>query len=350
MNTFYHGAHRFYCGVDLHKKTMYLCILNERGETVFHKNIRSRRDDFLSAIAPFREDLVVAVECMFAWYWLADLCRREEIAFVLGHALYMRAVHGLKTKNDRIDAHKIALLVRGGTFPMAYAYPAEWRPTRDLLRRRGTLVRRRAELLTHIKNTVTQYNLPPLKKRIDRKSNRVGLEEHFPDLMVRASIAADVELLDHYDEVIRRLELRLEQTAKVHDANTFMLLKTIPGVGRILGMTLLYEICTVERFPRAQEFMSYARLVRPPKTSAGKRTGDRSGKKIGNAHLKWALSEAVTLLIRERTEVKDRLRRLESKHGKGKARAILTARLGRSVYHMLKKQEAFNLERYLGAS
>lgn len=348
MNTFYNGAHRFYCGVDLHKKTMYLCILNERGETVFHKNLPTRPEDFLRAIAPFRDDLIVAVECMFAWYWLADLCRREEIAFVLGHALYMRAVHGLKTKNDRLDAEKIARLVRGGNFPVAYVYPAEWRPTRDLLRRRGTFVRRRAELLTHIQNTVTQYNLPPLKKKIAYKANRDGVAEHFPDEMVRASIAADLELLDDFDAVIQRLELQLERTAKLHDPNTFMLLKTIPGVGRIIGMTLLYEICTVERFPRVQEFMSYARLVRPPKTSAGKRTGEATGKKIGNAHLKWALSEATTLLVRESEAVKARLARLESKYGKAKALSILSARLGRSVYHMLQKREAFDMNRFLG--
>ena len=348
MNTFYNGAHRFYCGVDLHKKTMYLCVLNERGERVFHKNVRSRPDDFLRAVAPFREGLVVAVECMFAWYWLADLCRREKIAFVLGHALYMRAVHGLKTKNDRIDAEKIARLVRGGTFPMAYVYPAEWRPTRDLLRRRGTFVRRRAELLVHIQNTITQYNLPPLKKKLVYKANREGVLEHFPDPVVRASIAADLEMLGHYDAVIGRLELRLERAAKVHDPATFMLLKTIPGVGRILGMTMLYEICTVERFPRVQEFMSYARLVRPPKTSAGKHTGPSSGKKIGNAHLKWALSEAMTLLVRHSPAAKDRLARLESKYGPGKARSILTARLGRSVYHMMKKGEAFDIDRFLG--
>lgn len=164
MINFYSGQHGYYCGVDLHKKSMYFAVVNQQGDTLFHKNIRTRPDDFLFAIAPYREDLVVAVECMFAWYWLADLCRREGISFVLGHhALYMKAVHGTKTKNDREDAYKIARLLRGGNFPLAYTYPAEWRPTRDLLRRRSTFVRRRAELLTHVQNTVTQYL--PLRSR-----------------------------------------------------------------------------------------------------------------------------------------------------------------------------------------
>ncbi|WP_425614250.1 transposase [Anatilimnocola sp. NA78] len=97
---------------------------------------------------------------MFAWYWLADLCAEEKIPFVLGHALYMKAIHGGKSKNDKIDSHKIALLLKGGMLPLAYAYPKKMRATRDLLRRRTKLVRVRSEALAHVQNTVSQYNLP----------------------------------------------------------------------------------------------------------------------------------------------------------------------------------------------
>jgi len=152
---------------------------------------------FLAMVKAFREDLVVAVECMFTWYWLADLCAKEGIAFVLGHALYMRAIHGGKAKNDRIDAHKIAALLRGGMIPMAYVYPHEMRATRDLMRCRNHLVRKRSELIAHIQNTASQYNLPP--------------------------------------------------------------------------------------FARVQDFLSYCRLVKPKRESAGKLYG-HSGRKIGNAH------------------------------------------------------------------
>lgn len=231
---------------------------------------------------------------------------------------------------------------------MAYTYPAEWRPTRDLLRRRSTFVRRRAELLTHVQNTVTQYNLPPLGKRIDRPSNRVGVPEHFPDPVVRRSIEADVELLDYLDAVIKRLERDLERTVKVHDPNTFYLLRTVPGIGRIIAMTILYEIGDMKRFGRVQDFMSYCRLVRPTKTSAGKSSGEPGGRKMGNRHLKWAFSEAALLLVRESDQVKKQLSRLATKHGKGKALSILSARLGRTVYHMLRKREVFNMERFLG--
>jgi hypothetical protein len=97
---FYTKTHQHYCGIDLHAKTMCLCVLDREGRILLHQNLKRRPETFLAAIAPFREDLVVAVECMFTWYWLADLCRREGIAFVLGHALYMKAILGAKAKND----------------------------------------------------------------------------------------------------------------------------------------------------------------------------------------------------------------------------------------------------------
>ena len=117
---FYDGQHGFYCGVDLHTREMYLCLLDCDGNKRLHRNIQAKPAGFLRAIQPFREDLVVGVESTFSWYWLADLCLDEGINFVLGHALYMKAIHGGKKKDDRIDSEKIARLIRGGTFPLSY--------------------------------------------------------------------------------------------------------------------------------------------------------------------------------------------------------------------------------------
>ena len=138
--------------------------------------------------------------------WLADLCTQEGIPFVLGHALYMKAIHGGKAKNDTIDAHKIAVLLRGGMLPQAYVYPAEMRATRDLLRRRLYLTRKRAELLTHVQNTNSQYNLPEIGKKIAYKANRDGVAERFPDPAMRKSIEVDLALLGSYDVRLRDLE------------------------------------------------------------------------------------------------------------------------------------------------
>ena len=100
---FYTKQHNAYCGIDLHARSMYGCILNQAGDILVHRNMQASPETFLRTRMPYREDIVVAVECVFTWYWLADLCAREKISFVLGHALYMKAIHGGKAKNDRID-------------------------------------------------------------------------------------------------------------------------------------------------------------------------------------------------------------------------------------------------------
>ena len=95
---YYTGQHQYYCGIDLHARTMYLCIVNQADDILYHKEIPTKADIFLEKLAPYREDVVVSVECIFTWYWLADLCAEQRIPFVLGHALYMKAIHGSKTK------------------------------------------------------------------------------------------------------------------------------------------------------------------------------------------------------------------------------------------------------------
>ena len=117
---FYTKQHKFYGGIDLHARPMSLCLLHQDGEILVHRNMPAGPAPFLKTIAPYREALVVCVACLFTWYWLADLCAREELPFVLGHALSMKAIHGGKAKNDKIDTQKIAVRWRGGMLPQAY--------------------------------------------------------------------------------------------------------------------------------------------------------------------------------------------------------------------------------------
>ena len=104
---FYTKHHSFYCGIDLHAKQMFLCILDQKGDVLLHRNMPNDLKLFLKLIKPFRSDIVVCCECIFCWYWLADFCHDNSIPFVLGHALYMKAIHGGKAKNDRIDSLKM---------------------------------------------------------------------------------------------------------------------------------------------------------------------------------------------------------------------------------------------------
>jgi transposase len=252
---------------------------------------------FLKAIAPYREDLVVCVACLFTWYWLADLCAREGLPCVLGHAVSMQAIHGGKATHDQIDAQNIAVLRRGGMLPQAYASPAERRATRDLRRRRRPLVRQRAALWTHGQQTTRQYHVPEIGKKIASKATRDGVAERFSAPAVPKSLAVDLALSDYDDQLLRDLELAMVTTAKQHNANTLSLLQTVPGIGTILTLVLLSAMHALARFPRVQEFVSSCRLVTCAKESAGKHDGT-SGTKRGHASLTWAFSEAAVLCLR----------------------------------------------------
>lgn len=194
---FYTTTHQYYCGIDLHARVIYLCIISSDGETLLHKNMKAEPEAFLKAIQPYCSDIVVGVECIFTWYWIADLCTDEGIPFALGHSLYMKAIHGGKAKNDKMDSWKIASILKGGTFPMAYVYPASMRATRDLLRRRSYLVRKRAELIAHFQNTNSQYNHEPFgKNSITHKCCREEILGHFTDSDVYASMEIDFNMID----------------------------------------------------------------------------------------------------------------------------------------------------------
>jgi transposase len=204
------------------------------------------------------------------------------------------------------------------------------------------LVHKRAEAIAHIQNTNSQYNFAPFGKKLGYAANRAALNvaDRFTAPSVRRMIDIDLALIDHYDELIGDLELYLTRTAKVDDVNTFHRLRSVPGIGKVLALVLLYEIHEIRRFPSVGDFLSYARLVRCAHTSADKKLGS-GGKKIGNAHLRWAFSEAACLFLRQSERAKKWLQRQEQKRGKGKALGILAAKLGRAVYHLLTKKVAF---------
>jgi transposase len=343
MMRFYQQPHRFYAGVDLHARAMYVCVLDHAGAVVLHRNLDARPEAFLAAVGPYRDGLVVGCECMFAWYWLADLCAEHQISFVLGHALYLKAIHGGKNKNDKLDSLKLATLLRGGTFAQAYVYPKQMRATRDLLRRRGFLVGQRAHLIAHLQNTASQYNLAPFGKKLTYAANREELQvaDRFDDPAVRCAAEADLALIDALDEEIHKLESYLLKAARVHQPQAFARLRSVPGIGPVLALTILYEVHDIHRFGDVGPFLSYARLVPGRHESAGKAKGSPH-RKIGNAHLKWAFGEAACLMTRHSERAKRWLARRTKKHGKAAALAHLAAKIGRTVYHLWRKEEAYD--------
>ena len=115
---YYTSTTQFNCGIDLHARQMYVCLMDPSGKKLVHTNIKNNDFDyFLKLVQPYRHDLTVCCECMFGWYWLADACQQAGLTFVLAHALYLKAIHGGKNKNDRIDSEKIAHLLRANLIP-----------------------------------------------------------------------------------------------------------------------------------------------------------------------------------------------------------------------------------------
>jgi hypothetical protein len=208
-------------GIDLHTRTMDVCILDQAGDTLVHRNRHAPPEALLQAIAPYRDPIVLAAEWMVTWYWLADLWAAPGLPVVLGHALSMQAIPGGKAKNAEIDAQTIAVLRRGGMRPQASVSPRERRATRDRLRRRTPLARQRGALLAHVHTTTSPYNLPALGKKSASQAHRDGVAERVPAPAGPKSLEVDLALIGCYEAVRRDLELAIVRAAKHHDANPF---------------------------------------------------------------------------------------------------------------------------------
>jgi transposase len=326
-----------------------VCILHQDGEILRHRNLKTRPEAFRKAIAPYREDLVVAVEWILTWSWLADLWARDHLPCVLRPALSMTASHGDKAKHDTLAAHNIAVLLRGGMLPKASVSPAEMRATRDLLRRRLQLTRTRAALLAHVQPTNSPYNLPAIGQQLADKANRDGVAARVRDLAVQKSVAGDLALIDYEEQRLREVELTIVQTATQHHAQPLYRLPSSPGISTMLSVVLRYAIHDLTRCPRVQACVSYCRLVTCATASAGTRDGT-SGAKSGKAYLTWAFSDAAVLFLRHNPAAQPYLVRWESKHGKGKALTIVAQQLARAVSDRLTRETTFKMQQFLNGS
>jgi transposase len=231
-------------------------------------------------------------------------------------------------------------LLRGGLLPQASVYPAARRATRALLRRRTPLRRTRAALLAPVPNTQSPYNLPESGTQMASKAQRDGGAARCAAAAVHKTIEVALARITSDDARRTDLELSLLTTAKHHDAHTLYLLHTVPGMGQMLSLVLLYAIHRIDRLPSVPAFASYARLGKGSQASGGTRVGT-SGKKIGNAPLMWAFAEAAPLCLRTNPQGQQLVARLEQKHDQGKALRMLAHHLGRAVSCMRKRQGAF---------
>ena len=349
---YYTSTTEYNCGIDLHARQMYVCVMNRQGKKLVHTNVLNNDFDyFLKLVEPYKHDLTVCCECMFGWYWLADACQGAGLTFVLAHALYVKAIHGGKNKNDRIDSEKLTHLLRSNLIPPAYVYPAEKRPLRALLRQRVFFVRRRSELLARIYSHQLAHNRTPARQtRRVRDSWEEALLKAEDNPLRQLALKNDLAMIKHFDYQISQLEEELQRQTQQVASRDYGLLQTVPGIGEALGLTILYEIGDIERFPTVKDFLSYSRLVKGTVASAGKIKGLR-GAKLGNPYLRWAFGEAAVIAKRDHYLVGPLSQRLEVQLGgnKFKSNTVVAIKLARAVYFMLKNKTVFDPERLVAS-
>ncbi len=325
---FYTKTHEHYCGIDLHAKTMYLCILDGAGEILLHKNMKSRPEAFLEAVAPYREGLVVAVECMFTWYWLADLCRQEGIEFVLGHALYMKAIHGGKAKNDKVDAFKIAALLRGGNLPQAYVYPPEMRGHPGSAAKASS-----PRPATSEPAGPHPEHPPPVQPARAVRQGRLQGEPGRRRRGLRGGRCPQ----EPGDRLRAHRTLRRGHPRARAPSRATRQAARPPGLPPApLGPRHRQDPGAHDplRDPRRRALRARAgfplvRAAREVRSQLGGQEARHRRCEDRQRHLKWAFSEAAVLFLRNNPAGQTHLRRLAGKHGKAKALSILAAKLGR---------------------
>ena len=340
---------KYYCGVDLHGNTSYTCVLTKEGNVALHKETPSDPKTFIALIKPFMPDIAVCAESTFNWYWLADICHNNDVPFFLGHALYMKLIHGGKDKNDPIDSKKMADLLRTTFLPIAYPYPKEMRETRDLFRRRINFVNQRAALARHIKILLYQQGYCDFPANlVQGKDIRQRVLTYKVPKEVFMSIEYDIDMMDKLDELITKIDWHTLKSARHFDSHSLAILGTLSGVGNVIGMIILYETHTIERFKTPQQYSSYARVVKIDRNSAGKRLAPKNVK-IGNPYLRWAFGQLAVNAQRFYPEIKSLTEKLIRKLGRKRAYAYLAHKFAVAIYYMLKNKEPFDVIRFAHA-
>lgn len=280
-----------YSGIDLHSNNLMAAIMDEAGKRILKKRLINDRELVLTMLEPYRTELVgIVVESTYNWYWLVDALMDHGYPVHLANPSAIQQYSGLKYLDDNHDAFWLANLLRLGTLKEGYIYPKEDRPLRDLLRKRWHLVKLRTSLIISLKNIVSRnFGLQVKTSHIKDESLDTfvsGLPgEDNITLVVRTSKASIDFLTGQIDEV----ESAVLKQAK--NKPFYAKLLELPGVGKILALTIQLETGPADRFPKVGNYASYCRKVESRWVSNEKTKG-RGNAKNGNKYLAWAFSEA----------------------------------------------------------
>lgn len=298
---------RLYSAIDLHSNNNVLVILDERDKIVYERRLPNDLPFILAQLAPHRESMeAIAVESTFNWYWLVDGLMEAGYTVKLVNTAAVKTYDGLKYAADEHDARHLAHLLRLGILPTGYIYPKEERAVRDLLRKRAQLVRCRTAQILSIQNLVSRNSGKGISKKDIRELDEEAISRVCGgDGMRVLAVQSNLTVLRCLDEQIRGLERVVLSQAKLKPA--FEKLLSVDGIGKILGMTIMYEAGNMDRFAKVGQFASYARCVSSSRWSNGKKKGE-GNRKNGNKYLAWAYIEAAHFAVR----YNERIRRFVS--------------------------------------
>jgi transposase len=335
-----------YCGIDLHSRDCWLAILDDGLKVVREAKVGNDLGAILEILEPYREDLEgIAVESTFNWYWLVDGLEEAGYQMHLVNTWAVKQWEGLKYSDDRHDARWLAHLLALGILPEGYIYPKQERSVRDLLRRRAFLVRKRTSFLLAMRGAFECRTGLRTTSREVKQWTAEEVELYLEDPVEALGITCLLEPMKTLDSQILIIEKEALTRARLRDE--FARLQTVWGIGKILALTMMYEVGEISRFRKVGNFASYCRLVKSARLSAGKRKGS-GNRRNGNPYLSWAFSEAAHFAVRYHPRAKQYFQRKRSKTNGIIAIRALAHKLARASYYVMKDQVDFDSERVFG--
>lgn len=332
---------KLYVGIDLHSNNSVLVVLNEADKVVYERRLPNQLPLILEALAPYKKKVqAIAVESTYNWYWLVDGLMEAGYEIKLVNTAAVKVYEGLKYTGDEHDARHLAHLLRLGVLPTGHIHPKEDRAVRDLLRKRGQLVRYRTAQILSIQATVSRnvghgLSTEEVRKLDDAEINRLCGGDEARALAIKSNLVT----LRCLDTQIAEVEVLALQKARLKPE--FKKLLTVDGIWEILGMTIMYEAGDMNRFEKVGHFASYARCVGSSRWSNGKKKGE-GNRKNGNKYLAWAFIEAAHYAVRYNERIRRFHQRKQAKTNKIVAAKAVAHKLARSCYHVLKDQKPFD--------
>ena len=320
-------------GIDLHGNNVVIGIMNQDGKRIEHQKVATDLDEVESVLKPYKKRLsCMAVESTFNWYWLVDGLRLRGYPIDLANPARIEQYSGIKHADDKHDAFHLAELQRLGILPKAHIYDAQLRPVRDLLRRRSMLVGHRTALYISFKSLysrTTGRQMPLGELKSLGPGDVARLYEH-PANQLIAQI--QLEEIGRLDKSIQRIEAAVLSCAR--HIRLYPKLLTLPGIGKILGMTITMEVGDIQRFKTDGDFASYCRAVDSRRMSNGKQKG-QNNQKCGNRYLSWAFVEAANFAKRSDPQCRRWYERKKARTSTVIATKALACKLAKAAWHVM---------------